>query len=415
MKRLLTLIVSAMLVLPCFSVNAKNEDICSPWAVDGVNMAEAVGIAEEDVKYLYTKPITRKDFCELIYNLILTTDYFENWYNEQTNNGTQPIAPFVKRPFEDTDNEAVYNLHNHNIVNGKTETEFAPDDLLTREEAATIIVRMVSVVKPLPTTQMYYYYKDIEQVSDWASASVQAISNLRFMKGIGDNKFAPQETYTAEQAITTLLRVYNAFENDRKLMFVDKDGNVILTDEDVASCTAIYGEISAERSEWYVELTLTPDGQEKYRKATKIISQYTNNQISVFFNGTEIAAPKIMDEMNSDSILITGDFTEQLVKKLEGFFEIPLDLLDAYKYFDENLNKDEIKYIKNCSDDDLAELHFGLGLWIRNNWIYPSYDKIAKNFTDRGIDSPDNMSGLIIYGYKQYLNGQPCDLEDLLQ
>ena len=119
--------------------------------------------------------------------------------------------------------------------------------------------------------------------------------------------------------------------------------------------------------------------------------------------------------MNSDSILITGDFTEQLVIKLEGFFEIPLDLLDAYKYFDENLNKDEIKYIKNCSDDDLAELHFGLGLWIRNNWIYPSYDKIAKNFTDRGIDSPDNMSGLIIYGYKQYLNGQPCDLEDLLQ
>ena len=100
-------------------------------------------------------------------------------------------------------------LNSLGIINGKTATEFAPNDYLTREEAATIIIRMVNKVLPMPATEMWFEYDDINEVSEWASDSIQTISNLGFMNGVGNNKFAPKDTYTTEQAIVTLVRVLN--------------------------------------------------------------------------------------------------------------------------------------------------------------------------------------------------------------
>ncbi len=61
----------------------------------------------------------------------------------------------------------------------------------------------------MPVTEMYFEYDDISKVSKWASNSVQVISNLGVMEGVGDNKFVPKDTYTAEQAIATIMRLYN--------------------------------------------------------------------------------------------------------------------------------------------------------------------------------------------------------------
>ena len=59
---------------------------------------------------------------------------------------------------------------------------------------------------------MWFEYDDINEVSEWASDSIQTISNLGFMNGVGNNKFAPKETYTTEQAIATLVRVFRGAE-----------------------------------------------------------------------------------------------------------------------------------------------------------------------------------------------------------
>lgn len=61
----------------------------------------------------------------------------------------------------------------------------------------------------MPVHEVYFEYDDISEVSEWASDSVQIISNLGIMEGVGDNKFAPQDTYTTEQAIATIMRLYN--------------------------------------------------------------------------------------------------------------------------------------------------------------------------------------------------------------
>lgn len=95
--------------------------------------------------------------------------------------------------------------------------------------------------------------------------------------------------------------------------------------------------------------------------------------------------------------------------------DIPINLQEAYTFFDENLSEENIEFIKNSSDDEFVLMHMSLGLWIRNNWIYPANDdRISKMFLDAGIADQDNISNYIIKGYKLYLNQLPCELDDLL-
>ncbi len=165
----------------------------SDWAKDSIDIANAVGITNKSQPYYYHNNITREEFCELIYNFILSTN--------------KTVTAPVTDSFTDTKNEKILMLNGLGIVNGKTATEFAPDDYLTREEAATIIIRMVNKVVPMEATEMWFEYDDITEISDWASSSIQTISNLGFMNGVGENRFAPKDTYTTEQAIVTLVRV----------------------------------------------------------------------------------------------------------------------------------------------------------------------------------------------------------------
>ena len=176
------------------------EDVSFPseWAEESVKNAEKFEITDENKEYDYTSSISREEFCNLVYNTIKAV--------------TKTDIPAGKNKFTDTKNEKIVALAELGVINGKSETQFAPDDNLTREEAATIIVRMINKVKPMEVTEMWFEYDDIKEVSNWASDAVQTISNLGFMNGVGGNKFAPKDTYTTEQAIATLVRVCNAYE-----------------------------------------------------------------------------------------------------------------------------------------------------------------------------------------------------------
>ena len=169
----------------------------SDWAVSDVKKAEALNITEKGKVYRYSMSITREEFCELIYN------YCYNVIKE-----VDTVAGGNK--FTDTTNSKIIRLNAMGIINGKTETEFAPNDLLTREEAAVILNRMVNKTIPVPVTEMYFNFDDEASISGWASDSIQVMCNMGVMNGVGNNKFAPKETYTTEQAIVTIVRVYAA-------------------------------------------------------------------------------------------------------------------------------------------------------------------------------------------------------------
>ncbi|MBR3942120.1 MAG: transporter substrate-binding domain-containing protein [Clostridia bacterium] len=182
---------------------------CSEWAKEAVQRASTLNITDIGKNYNYPAPITRESFCELIYN-------FVNIIADVTYD-TENV------PFSDTKNPAISMLYAMGFVEGKGEGFFAPQDYLTREEAATILFRLIDEMHPdWAANEVYYAFADNAEISEWAMPSIQRICNMNIMQGVGDNYFAPQQPYTTEQAITTIVRVYDGFNKVIPTNFSDK-------------------------------------------------------------------------------------------------------------------------------------------------------------------------------------------------
>ena len=185
---------------------AKYTGFISPWAKDSVAMAEKINLIQPGENYNYTAFITREEFCGLIFSYI--------------RNAAEILdSPAAAVPFTDTNNAHIGILNLWGIIKGKSETEFAPNDSLTREEAAAILCRLINKIYPgWDATAQYFDFADSGQISDWAMNDIQVICNMGIMQGVGDNRFAPKELYTTEQAIATLVRVYNNFSKSNDIL-----------------------------------------------------------------------------------------------------------------------------------------------------------------------------------------------------
>ncbi len=198
--------IEYMDVRGCGTPAAKTVEIeipvsASKWAADSIETARKINIISN-----FPGEITREEFCELVFN------YIKNFP------GSAFSVAIIKPPFTDTDNEYIEVLNALGIVKGKSETEFAPNDSLTREEAAAILCRLINKIYPdWDATAQYFDFADSGQISDWAMNDIQVICNMGIMQGIGDNRFAPKGLYTTEQAVATLVRVYNNFSKSNDI------------------------------------------------------------------------------------------------------------------------------------------------------------------------------------------------------
>jgi len=97
---------------------------------------------------------------------------------------------------------------------------------------------------------------------------------------------------------------------------------------------------------------------------------------------------------------------EETVKKIY----IPKDLNDCFKELNKLLAKGDIDKIKK-GKVDAVDMHFGLGMGIRNTWGLWGDSRLAKYFKKHGIKHPDNMSGIILDSYVDHLKGKPINFD----
>jgi hypothetical protein len=94
------------------------------------------------------------------------------------------------------------------IVSGVDNNRFDPESPLTREQAAVMLSRLMSsiggFVYELLDSPAFY---EMSEVSDWAVNSVFYMQTTGMMSGIGGNLFAPQDPYTREQSVVTIMRL----------------------------------------------------------------------------------------------------------------------------------------------------------------------------------------------------------------
>jgi hypothetical protein len=63
-----------------------------------------------------------------------------------------------------------------------------------------------------------------------------------------------------------------------------------------------------------------------------------------------------------------------------------------------------------AAPDGSIEAHFGLGMWIRNNWGLWQQGPLYHSMTDFGLEHPDDMSGAILEGFAARERGESYDV-----
>ncbi len=83
---------------------------------------------------------------------------------------------------------------------------------------------------------------------------------------------------------------------------------------------------------------------------------------------------------------------------------------ECFDMLDEMLSQEDKDAIAQM--EDTIDLHFGLGMWIRNNWIYPRTIKTNQALIRQIVDAnddmplfihPDDYSSVILDAYQEYL------------
>ena len=116
-------------------------------------------------------------------------------------------------PFDDIDGdewyaEAVRWAASEGIVNGVSDTEYAPNANITREQLATMLYRYAQYIgmDAVDLRENISGFADADSVSEYAVQALNWAVGEELVNGMGDNTLAPQGNATRAQAAALLMR-----------------------------------------------------------------------------------------------------------------------------------------------------------------------------------------------------------------
>lgn len=203
------------------AVDTLNNTSHSSWANNVLVNSIYSNVYDGSFKGDLTRPITRGEFCDLLVNYLFiqlidvgTFNYTQGSANQILSQGKTTIShPFIQEKNSITSNILV--CYVNGIVNGKSDNYFGINDYITREEAATMLVRSIDFLDKYDKQSKFNRsynknksFSDRNNISSWARDNVSIINDMGIMNGVGDNKFDPKGNYTVEQSIATLYRLF---------------------------------------------------------------------------------------------------------------------------------------------------------------------------------------------------------------
>jgi hypothetical protein len=171
--------------------SSQNEP--SSWAKAEVESLMGRDVIPSALLSRYNELITRDEFTALLVN---TYEYARGAYIAKNKPGFKDIESSRYR----SQIEKGYDL---GIIIGYSDTIFAPDDNLTREQAAKILCTTVAAINDMSsiTTSFKLEYSDKSSVSVWAVVFVAYATEQGLMIGAGNNQFKPLDNLTREEAM----------------------------------------------------------------------------------------------------------------------------------------------------------------------------------------------------------------------
>ena len=203
----------------------------SNWAAEDIITAISMGYLDDDPDVFgyqpavtdllgsdYTRAITRGQFAALAirYYETLMGDITGEDYTIPVNSGDDVFADSTGN----TDMAKAYTLGilgGYNSAPNRSGVYVGPNDLITREQAATMLTRLMECLiddfNSVGRTGWTVWYADnlpfTDSIADWAYDGVRAVYGVGAMTGTTSTTFSAKSSYTIEQSIVTLMRIDN--------------------------------------------------------------------------------------------------------------------------------------------------------------------------------------------------------------
>jgi len=175
-------------------------DLLGHWAKADIELLASKGIIKgiDQEHFAPENQVTRAEFAALISRALnLKTDTKESPFTD--------VAPASW--YRDVINSA----YSAGIIQGLTETKFAPEQNITREEMAVMIVRAKTYASGSSTDGnnkvAEVTFADSADISKWAREGVQTAARSGIIKGKAGLKFDPQGKASRAEAATVIKRL----------------------------------------------------------------------------------------------------------------------------------------------------------------------------------------------------------------
>lgn len=180
--------------------NKMFTDMTTHWAKSEVELLASKNIITgiTDQAFGPEQKLTRAEFAALLVRTL----------GLQTSKST---GTFQDVKSGDWFNDVVYQAYDAGIIEGLDATTFAPNQLISREQMAVMIIRAYSrgTGKPVSeiTATQEVKFTDDNQTGSWARSSVQLASGIGLLSGFPDGTFKPADTASRAEAAVVIKRL----------------------------------------------------------------------------------------------------------------------------------------------------------------------------------------------------------------
>ncbi|MBU5442230.1 polysaccharide lyase family 8 super-sandwich domain-containing protein [Paenibacillus sp. MSJ-34] len=173
--------------------DAAIRDIAGHWAEETIRRSIEAGWMNgyPDGSFRPDRAMTRAEFAVLIVRVL-------------------GLAPRSGPAFADLNGhwsaELVGTAAAHGIVNGVSDTSFAPDEPVTREQMALMAFRAF----PIESASGMRPFQDSGQIAEWAGEAVASLTAADVLQGFEDGTFRPKRRGTRAEAVVLTERIFKA-------------------------------------------------------------------------------------------------------------------------------------------------------------------------------------------------------------
>ncbi len=167
-----------------------------PWAEEAVNALKEKGVVSGrgDGIFAPNDSVTRAEFVKMVVGAFKISQGDEKLAFTDLNDGWS--EPYIRAAVSG------------GIINGISETEFAPQMMITREQGAAILYRTILLKDKILENDADIFADDIN-ISDYAKDAVYALKTAGVISGRDTGEFSPRDTMTRAEAAKMIYGAMN--------------------------------------------------------------------------------------------------------------------------------------------------------------------------------------------------------------